>query len=67
MTDQRYYDNKAYSDRAALLWAVGQVQMMLPCMGDDLSERVPDSVLSYVFTHKVEKHVSSAAYTAKAA
>jgi hypothetical protein len=67
MTDQWYYDDKAYSDRAAFMWAVGQVQMMLPCMGDDFSERVPDKVLSYVFTHKIEEHVSSAAHTAKAA
>jgi hypothetical protein len=41
------------------MWAVGQVQMMLPCMVDDLSERVPDRVLSYVFTHKAEEQVSS--------
>jgi len=27
---------------------------------------VPDIVLSYVFTHKAEEHVSSAAHTAKA-
>ena len=59
MTYQGYYDNQVYSDRAALMWAVGQVQMMLPCMVDDLSERVPDRVLSYVFTHKAEEQISS--------
>ncbi len=66
MTYQWYYDNKVYSDRAALIWAVCQVQTMVPRMVDDLSERMSDIVLSYVFTHKAEAHVSSAAHTAKA-
>ena len=66
MTHPWYYDNKVYSDRAALMWAVCHVQTVLPRMGDDLSERVPDIVLSYVFTHKAEDNVSSAAHTAKA-
>jgi hypothetical protein len=66
MTHQWYYDNNVYSDRAALMWAVGHVQTMLPRMVDDRSERVPDIVLSYVFTHKAEANVSSAAHTAKA-
>jgi hypothetical protein len=51
MTHQWYYDNKVYSDRAAFVWAVCHVQTMLPRMVDDRSERVPDMVLSYVFTH----------------
>jgi len=66
MTHQWYYDNNVYSDRAALMWAVCDVQTMLPRRVDDLSERVPDIVLSYVFTHKAEEHVSSAAHTARA-
>jgi hypothetical protein len=66
MTHQGYYDNKVYSDRAAFMWAVCPVQAMLPRRVDDLSERVPDMVLSYVFTHHAEAHVSSAAHSAKA-
>jgi hypothetical protein len=34
-------------------------------MVDERSERVPDMVLNYVFTHKAEEHVSSTAHTAK--
>jgi hypothetical protein len=66
MTHQWYYDNTVYSDRAALMWAVCPVQTMLPRRVDDLSERVPDMVLTYVFTHHAEEQVSSAAPTAKA-
>ena len=46
MTHQWYYDNNVYSDRAALMWAVCDVQTMLPRRVDDLSECVPDIVLS---------------------
>jgi hypothetical protein len=66
MTHQWYSTNEVYEERAACLWVVCHGQTMLPHRVDALSERVPDRVLRYVFTHKAEDKVSSAAHTAQA-
>jgi len=56
MTYQWYDDTKVYSDRTALVWVVGKLQLMPLRLGDALaSERVPDLILSYVFTHKMQR------------
>ena len=60
MTDQGYDDNTVYADRTAFVWAVNTVHVLVQSTFEALSsERVPDLVLSYVFTHKVEEHISS--------
>jgi hypothetical protein len=60
MTDQGYDDNTVYSDRTACVWAVHTVHVLVQSTFEALSsERVPDLVLSYVFTHHVEEHISS--------
>jgi len=58
MTYQWYDDTKGYSDRTAFEWVVGKLQLMPLRMGDALaSERVPDQILSYVFTHKMQRKI----------
>ena len=60
MTDQGYDDNAVYSERTALVWAVNTVHVLVQSTFEALaSERVPDLVLSYVFTHNVEENISS--------
>ena len=60
MTDQGYDDNTVYSDRTAFVWAVHTVHVLVqrPCEAL-ASTRVPDLILSYVFTHKVEENIFS--------
>ena len=58
MTYQWYDDTTVYSDRTALVWVVGKLQLMPLRLGDALaSERVPDRILSYVFTHKMLRKI----------
>ena len=58
MTYQWYDDTTVYSDRTALVWVVGKLQLMPLRVGDALaSERVPDRILSYVFTHKMQRTI----------
>ena len=58
MTYQWYDDTKVYSDRTALVWVVGKLQLMPLRLGDALaSERVPDLILSYGFTHKMQRKI----------
>jgi len=58
MTYQWYDDTKVYSDRTAFVWVVGKLQLMPLRMVDALaSERVPDLILSYVFTHKMRRTI----------
>ena len=62
MTYQWYDDTTVYSDRTAWVWVVGKLQLMPLRLGDALaSERMPDLILSYVFTHKMQRilHPSS--------
>ena len=60
MNDQGYDDNTVYSDRTALVWAVNNVYVIVQSTFEALaSERVPDLVLSYVFTHNGEENISS--------
>jgi hypothetical protein len=62
MTHQWYYYHKVYSDRAAFVWDVGTVHILPLRMVDALtSERVPDLILSYGFTHTMQRtiHLSS--------
>jgi hypothetical protein len=59
MTPQWDDDNAVYSDRTAFVWAVGPVKILLLSTAEALaSERVPDLVLSYVFTHKMPREMS---------
>ena len=58
MTYQWYDDTTVYSDRTALVWVVGKLQLMPLRLGDALaSERMPDRILSYVFTHKMQRKI----------
>ena len=58
MTYQWYDDTIVYSDRTAWVWVVGKLQLMPLRLGDALaSERVPDRILSYVFTHKMQRTI----------
>jgi len=58
MTYQWYDDSTVYSDRTAWVWVVGKLQLMPLRLGDALaSERVPDRILSYVFTHKMQRTI----------
>jgi hypothetical protein len=60
MTEQWYDDNTVYSDRTACVWAGNTVHIMVLSTFEALSsERVPDLVLSYVFTHNGEGNISS--------
>ena len=60
MTDQGYDDNTVYSDKSALVWAVNNVYVLVQSPFEALASAcVPDLVLSYVFTHNVEEHISS--------
>jgi hypothetical protein len=60
MTDQGYDDNTVYSDKSALVWAVNNVYVLVQSPCEALaSARMPDLVLSYVFTHNVEENISS--------
>ena len=59
MTDQGYDDNTVYSDTRAFVWAVNNVYVLVQSTFEALaSARVPDLVLSYVFTHNVEENLS---------
>jgi hypothetical protein len=59
MTDQGYDDNTVYSDTRAFVWAVNNVYVLVQSTFEALaSARVPDLVLSYVFTHNGEEHLS---------
>ena len=58
MTYQWYYYSKVYSDRTAFVWDVGTVHILPLRMGEALaSERVPDLILSYGFTHKMQRKI----------
>ena len=58
MTYQWYDDSTVYSDRTAWVWVVGKLQLMPVRLGNALaSERVPDRILSYVFTHKMQRTI----------
>ena len=58
MTYQWYYYNKVYSDRTALVWDVGTVHILPLRMSEALaSERVPDLILSYGFTHTMQREI----------
>jgi len=58
MTYQWYDDTTVYSDRTAWVWVVGKLQLMPLRLGDALaSERVPDRILSYVFTYKMQRTI----------
>ena len=58
MTYQWYDDSTVYSDRTAWVWVVGKLQLMPLRLGNALaSERVPDRILSYVFTHKMQRKI----------
>ena len=58
MTYQWYDDTTVYSDRTAWVWVVGKLQLMPLRLGNALaSERVPDRILSYVFTHKMQRTI----------
>ena len=58
MTYQWYDDTTVYSDRTALVWVVGKLQLRPLRLGEALaSERVPDRILSYVFTHKMQRKI----------
>jgi len=58
MTYQWYDDSTVYSDRTAWVWVVGKLQLMPLRLGEALaSERVPDRILSYVFTHKMQRTI----------
>ena len=59
MTDQGYDDNTVYSDKSALVWAVNNVYVLVQSPFEALaSERMPDLVLSYVFTHHIKDSIS---------
>ena len=59
MTPQWYEDNAVYSDRTAFVWAVGTVHIILVSTFEALSsQKVPDLILSYVFMHNAEEHLS---------
>ncbi len=58
MNHQWYDDTTVYSDRTAWVWVVGKLQLMPLRLGNALaSERVPDRILSYVFTHKMQRTI----------
>ena len=58
MTHQWYYYNKVYSDRTMFVWDVGTVHILPLRMVDALGgERVPDLILSYGFTHKMQRKI----------
>jgi hypothetical protein len=58
MNYQWCYYNKVYSDRVAFVWDIGKVHILPLRMGEALaSERVPDLILSYVFTHKMQRKI----------
>ena len=59
MTDQGYNDHIVYSDKRAFIWAVNTVHVLVQSTFEALSsERGPDLVLSYVFTHNREENLS---------
>ena len=64
MTYQWYDDTIVYSDRTAWVWVVGKLQLMPLRLGEALaSERVPDRILSYVFTHKMQRTIPPSSTT----
>ena len=60
MSHQGYDDNPVYADSLALVWTVWKVHIiLLHTVAALSSDRVPDLVLSYVFTHHAEATLSS--------
>jgi len=58
MTHQWYYCHKGYSDRTAFVWDVGKVYILpLRTVEALASERVPDLILRYEFTHKMQREI----------
>jgi hypothetical protein len=59
MTLQFDDDDAVSSERIVCVWSVRKVYIIVLSTEEALSsERVPDMVLSYVFTHHVEGHIS---------
>jgi hypothetical protein len=59
MTPQLDDDDAVSSERTACVWSVRKVHIIVWSTEEALSsERVPDLVLSYVFTYNVEGHLS---------
>jgi len=59
MTPQLDDDDTVSSERIACVWSVRNVHILVWSTEEALSSaRVPDLVLSYVFTHNVEGHIS---------
>jgi len=59
MTPQLDDDDAMSSERIACVWSVRNVHILVWSTEEALSSaRVPDLVLSYVFTHNVEGHIS---------
>ena len=59
MTPQLDDNDAVSSERIACMWSVGKVHIIVLSTEEALSsERVPDLVLSYLFTHHVEGHLS---------
>ena len=59
MTPQGYDDDAISSERIACVWSVRNVHIIVLSTEEALSsERVPDLVLSYVFTYNIEGHIS---------
>ena len=59
MTPQLDDDDAVSSERIACVWSVRKVHIIVRSTEEALSsERVPDLVLSYVFTYNVEGHLS---------
>ena len=59
MTPQLEDEDAVSSERIACVWSVRKVHIIVRSTEEALSsERVPDLVLSYVFTYNVEGHLS---------
>jgi hypothetical protein len=59
MTPQLDDEDAVSSERIACVWSVRKVHIIVLSTEEVLSsERVPDVVLSYVFTYNVEGHLS---------
>ncbi len=59
MTPQLDDEDAVSSERIACVWSVRNVHILVLSTEEALrSERVPDLVLSYVFTHNIEGHLS---------
>ena len=59
MTPQLDDEDAVSSERIACVWSVRNVHIIVLSTEEALSSaRVPDLVLSYVFTHNIEGHLS---------